>query len=271
MKYFVIAIINFLLFSLGSSRASNNKGLGSMLLNIEHQIYLAQEESTRNHLEYEKIWLLLSHKKFETLDFELNRIESNNGFGPLYSFEYSKLMQLLFIEKQYHLVSKLYSVKKHELSTEVEQVQLYYYLCSLLACEEYETIYHQIDSISRTKNEGDGSALDSISIYEDKSFKALKVMQAILPGSGVLVLGNYKKGIINFAMTAAFGWLGVHYFTLGYILPGAVYGVFPFSKFYFGSQRHFSYLIEQKNASNKKKCITKNEAYFYRFCASLKN
>jgi hypothetical protein len=271
MKWFVIAIINICLYSFINLQSAEASDVGTSLLSLEQQLFFAKDDSTKNRLSYQKINLLLESKQYEQLAFEIDRLAFNNGFDSIYSRAYSQLIQSLFLAQKHSLVTKIFERTSREVSSENGITLWYYHLCSRLEEDDEMELTKSIDSLCEIKSIAYGKSKDSIQNYEAKAYKTAKIMQYIFPGSGLIAFGKNKKGVINLLSTGAFAWLATHYFSIGYLSPAIVFGVFPFSKFYMGSQRHFSYLIEQKNLSNKKKVIANNEAYIYRFCRKLKH
>ena len=243
--------------------------LGTDLLRLEKKLVSTPSDSLKVFVCYEKVDLLTSYHEYQQLDFELQRLIKLGGFLPTYKPLYSLLLQTFYQEKKYSLVYRFFEQTRMSLQDETDKTLWYYYLSSLMHEEEFTKLKTVRDELYLKQGIKAPNSLDSLQEFIEKNYGYARLMQSIVPGSGLIALGYYKKGITNLILNGGFGWFTGHYIAMRLISPAIVFGLYPFGKFYFGSQRHLSYLIDQKNLSNKKDTFEKNDLKIYRFCKGM--
>lgn len=269
MRYRIIVIFCLLRINIGLSNSLIEEDVARMLLRFEKDLISSSEDSLKIPICYQKINILLKNHLHEPIDFEMQRLDKLGGLREKYKHDYAFIFQTFYQEKKYNSVYHYFEQTTKSLSSEMDKTLWYYYLSSLMHEEELSKLKFAGDELKSKLAILEKTAVDSLEEYKEKNYKAAKTLQSIIPGSGLIALGYYRKGITNLVLNTGFALLAGHYVAMHLIAPTIVYGVYPFGKFYFGTQRHLSYLIDQKNQTIKKDTFYRNDERLYRFCKRL--
>jgi hypothetical protein len=222
------------------------------LLKLEHKIYGADSDSSRNQFKYQKVLFFLRNdsinqsllNEFDRLDyFFLDSTSQADYFWNASLVYYAKglIYESLHYNKKYITLtndsSKVYALfeillyAKYNFSIAEELIQKQAQLDSSFAC--LNCLVH----LSEVK-------------YPMK--RTIKVVSFIIPGGGLLLNGNILKGSTSVVLNFASAFVLYSFFKNSYYVHVIGIGSNLFSKFYFGSIRLTDRMIANKTVKKQK-------------------
>lgn len=128
----------------------------------------------------------------------------------------------------------------------------YWRSIALIFNQEYEKGAALLDSLFP----GDSLAILAKTAADDKVNPAfIRLMSAILPGSGQIYLGEYTSGILSLGWTGFWGYIMVNAISENRIFDGLMTGNFLFSRFYNGNLKNTLTFAENHNISVRNKLL----------------
>lgn len=271
MRYSIIVLISFAI-NIHICFARNNfvgtvaisDSLHSMeYLKLEYTFYTAQTEEERYDALWGKLQIAAFHKENAKLLYEIKRFENLNENIKLNKEFYWHSGKLLFNLGLYN--SCLEFMFKDTLSK--FKIERFFIKALCFNQEEhYELMLQEIRTAAQFLNKDTNEIFKELQLFQvESSEKKSLLLQAILPGAGMINEGELNEGITSFILNGVFITAPILLVSKQLYFSAFSYGLMPFTKFYGGGIRHTKYLSESNRAKKLNEIKRKNADLLYQF------
>lgn len=247
MKYWITIILIYTL-SITKAQSLND----SLLLELEHQFWLAKNDSVKFNALLNKADVLYTSGNVKAAANELYRSQE---FAKTYYqqtvINYKKML-FEFVLKQYAFVHQTQLTP--QAATSINKLQEYelMYLFSLNETQYWERCK---DSLLKLCSNCSTTLKDSITalpvVYDYLSPEKAELLSAFLPGLGQTYSTYPLKGFTSLVLNSGFIYITTYAILNSYYVTAVVYGIFPLLKFYNGGKRLSGKLANNKNEIRK--------------------
>jgi hypothetical protein len=272
MRYSIIVLISFVISihisfagsNVDNPRNANRDSLHALeYLKLEYAFYAAQTEEEKYDALWQKVQLAAYHKENAKLLYEIKRLENLNENLKLKKELYWHAGNLMFNLGLYN--SCLEFINKDSVSKFKIEKSFIKTLCFNQE-EQYGLMLQEIRKTAQFLNKDTSEILKQLQLFQVKSSEKKSVLlQAILPGAGMINEGELNEGFTSFILNGIFITAPILLISKQFYFSAFSYGIMPFSKFYGGGIRHTRYLAEGNREKKLEEIKQKNAALLYNF------
>jgi len=260
MKYWIFVGLSLIICKVFAQQSVyNNNDLGKRLLILEQKYFESKIDSEKYFYCLKKLEILLKNYRYEDANRELIRIEKFDSLIQKRNNYFEDISILCFKNNWFEGCLQI-------LTSDTLSKQLFFIktLC-LNELENYTALKEQLKYFSFLNKLDTNQLFKDLKNYEISFDVSYQIMQAILPGSGMITLGFAKKGIVSFLLNGTFATIATKLIIDKFYIAGLVFGIFPFSKFYVGGIKHVAYLSSQMREKRLKKIKQHNAVLLYNY------
>lgn len=271
MKYTIIAFISCITSCTfayaGKSNlaydSGKNDSLAFELLKLEYSYFVAETDVDKYQLLMQRINLNLKNASVKQALYDIERIEKLNPKVLIEQSFYSHIQDILFKNALYNTCIEY--INKDTLNNFDKNRSFLKVLC-LNEESQMNEIKDEIKKLALQFNKDTSVIFQQLKDYNIKSSEKISVlMQAFLPGSGMINEGELKEGITSFIINGVFIAAPILLLKQSLYFTGLSYGVFPFAKFYTGGIKHTQFLANENLEISLNKIKRENALLLYEF------
>jgi hypothetical protein len=232
------------------------------LLRYEYAYYMAGSDNEKYDALYAKVLCCMKMLEFKKANYEINRIETLDNTVLQKKYFLHNLQQLMF---EYGLYSAcLDFINRDTADGFNRQRSLMKALC-LNKENSYSALKQEL-SLAAIKMGKDTQAI-FIKIRNPESLKKNNsaLMQALLPGLGMVNEGEVAEGITSFLLNGILVAAPIVLIKHQFYANAFTYGLFPLAKFYPGGIKHTKYLVQKNQDQQSETIRAANAAFIFEF------
>lgn len=223
---------------------ANSDTLNSRLLQLEYQIFMQTDDSSRALIIIDKARLLRENAMYEQAIEQLERISSIQPANITIAADADQAF--CYFKLQRFDLSLFYSRRITEAQYPADTIITYIYMQSLVQCGQYTACKEKLREWGVP-----GSILLSLpdSVAELDPWKYRR--RSLIPGYGQLSLGKPRQAMASFALTGGFAGIAVYSGISLLPVTALIYGVVPCIKFYSGGRINAANLTRSQNTDQR--------------------
>lgn len=224
--------------------SANSNALNHRLLQLEYQIFVQTDDSSRSSLILEKAQLLRDNTKFNQAIDQLNRIGTKQPADILYAADRERA----YCHFKIHAfdLSLYYSQKCDTLRRYSDTTLSFIYMHSLVQCGLYEECKLELQKW-KVADSVIWCLADSVTEVDPRKYRH----RSLFPGYGQLSLGKPRQAAYSFILSSGFASFTVYNAILLYPVTALVYGALPCIKFYSGGRINAANLSRARNKESE--------------------
>lgn len=271
MKYTIIAFISCItsvtLANVNNgktnSNGNHNDSLAFELLKLEYSFFTAKNEDDRYQLLMQKVKLNLEQASPKLALQDLQRIEKLNPKVLSNHSFYSHIQEILF---GYALYNSCIEYLNKDTLHGFEKNKSFLKAICLNEETQFEELKNELRKVAFYLKKDTSLVFQQLKNYDVVSTENKSVLlQAILPGTGMINEGELKEGLTSFLLNGIFIGAPILLFKQKLYFTALSYGFFPFTKFYIGGIKHTKFLANENVEKKLNKIKKENAQNIYQF------
>ena len=232
------------------------------LLQLEYASYKAENKSDKYNALVQKVRLRMRCHQYKEALQEIKRIEGIEKNILQREFFYIEMRNLFF---RHGLYNACIDFIEKDSAVQFSAERSFMKSLCLNMQDRYSDLKDELKAVAILMKKDTTDIFNKLHnagmIKKNKSV----LMQAILPGLGMIKEGEVGEGLTSFLLNGIFIAAPIALISQKLYLTSFTYGFFPLTKFYPGSIRHTKYLVQINEEEKLKSMRSKNAALLFEF------
>lgn len=232
------------------------------LLQLEYASYKAENESDKYNALVQKVRLRMRCHQYKEALQEIKRIEGIEKNILQQEFFYIEMRNLFF---RHGLYNACIDFIEKDSAVQFSAERSFMKSLCLNMQDRYSDLKDELKAVAIMMKKDTTDIFNKLHhagmIKKNKSV----LMQAILPGLGMIKEGEVGEGLTSFLLNGIFIAAPIALISQKLYLTSFTYGFFPLTKFYPGGIRHTKYLVQINEEEKLKSMRSRNAALLFEF------